>query len=54
MEKILIKFMTTFPYLLIGVILAFALLSELLGCKLQSDAVFLPTFGLENVIRILG
>jgi hypothetical protein len=54
MEKILLKFMAYFPYLLIGVILAFALLSELLGCKLQSDAVFLPTFGIENVIRILG
>ena len=54
MEKILIKFMATFPYLLIGLILAFALVSELSGCRLQSDTVFLPTFGMEHVIRILG
>ena len=54
MEKSLTLFMAYFPYLLIGLIVALALLSELVGCRLQSDTVFLPTFGIENVIRILG
>ena len=54
MEKALTKFMAYFPYVLIGLIIALALLSELSGCRLQSDMVFLPTFGMENRIRILG
>jgi hypothetical protein len=54
MEKALTKFIAYFPFVLIGLIVVLALISELSGCKLQSDAVFLPTFGMEDVIRILG
>jgi len=48
------KIMKYFPFCLIGLILLFAFISELVACRFNSDLQFLPTFGAENRIRILG
>ena len=48
------KIMLYFPIAVIVLILLLALISELLACRLNSDVAFLPTFGMENRIRILG